>query len=145
MFLLIVIRVTHTPGKVPLDYSDPDGEQAAVALVRHPSVYPPDHEKYKGPILFNPGESLSLSSSCPQRDQLDSKFCLGGPGGSGIALVVGATPSFRKIIGDEFDFIGFDPRGIFSPIFVSKFLANRKLFPRRPLHDPPSQCFQDDS
>ena len=120
-----------------MDYSEPEGEKAAVALVRHPSVYPPDHEKYKGPILFNPGEAFPRTL----RDQLDSEFCIGGPGGSGVALVVGATPSFRKIIGDEFDFIGFDPRGIFSPIFVSKFLANRKLFPRRPLHDPPSQCF----
>lgn len=38
-----------------MDYSDPDGERAAVALVKYPSAYSPRHEKYKGPILFNPG------------------------------------------------------------------------------------------
>lgn len=37
---------------------------------------------------------------------------VGGPGGSGVSMVLRASPSFRKLIGDEFDFIGFDPRGM---------------------------------
>lgn len=49
----------RTP-QVPLDYTEPEGEQAAVALTRLQSKYPPGHENYKGPILFNPG-SLSKS------------------------------------------------------------------------------------
>lgn len=36
----------------------------------------------------------------------------GGPGGSGVSLVLSVSPSMRKLIGDEFDFIGFDARGM---------------------------------
>ena len=92
-----------------MDYSDPEGGKAAVALVRHQSVYPPNHEKYKGPILFNPGEPFPYL----QEISFDSAFRIGGPGGSGVALVLLASSSLRRIIGDEFDFIGFDPRGIY--------------------------------
>ncbi|GJE96256.1 alpha/beta hydrolase [Phanerochaete sordida] len=76
---------------VPLDYAKPDGPQAGVAMVKIPSKYGPGDEKYRGPILFNPG----------------------GPGGSGvgfIALEIG--DSFQRLIGEEFDIIGFDPRGV---------------------------------
>ncbi|TDL14566.1 hypothetical protein BD410DRAFT_833037 [Rickenella mellea] len=40
---------------VPLDYSEPEGDRAAVALVKLPSKLPPDDERYRGPMLFNPG------------------------------------------------------------------------------------------
>ncbi|KAI5119054.1 hypothetical protein M0805_005920 [Coniferiporia weirii] len=75
---------------VPLDYSDPSGEEAAVALVKSASKYPPDHESYRGPILFNPG----------------------GPGGSGVALVLLESEALRTALGEGFDLIGFDPRGV---------------------------------
>lgn len=75
---------------VPLDYSDPHGPQAAVALVKKPSKIPLGHDGYRGPVLFNPG----------------------GPGGSGVDMVKGRGEQFAKIIGDDYDIIGFDPRGI---------------------------------
>ena len=37
---------------------------------------------------------------------------VGGPGGSGVDLVKDLAPAFRAILGDGFDLIGFDPRGI---------------------------------
>ncbi|EJD44690.1 hypothetical protein AURDEDRAFT_152061 [Auricularia subglabra TFB-10046 SS5] len=76
--------------EVPLDYARPDGEQAAVALLKLPSLYPLGHELYRGPILYNPG----------------------GPGGSGVDIVRAIGQTFSAVIGDEFDHIGFDPRGI---------------------------------
>lgn len=38
-----------------MDYSNPSGEQAAVAIVKYPSKIPPGQKGYLGPILFNPG------------------------------------------------------------------------------------------
>ncbi|TDL14553.1 alpha/beta-hydrolase, partial [Rickenella mellea] len=75
---------------VPLDYSQPNGEKAAVAMVKLPSKIPPGDDGYRGPILFNPG----------------------GPGGSGVSTILARGESFRAIIGDDYDFIGFDPRGV---------------------------------
>lgn len=37
---------------------------------------------------------------------------LGGPGGSGVDLVKGRGDLFVKILGNEFDIIGFDPRAV---------------------------------
>jgi hypothetical protein len=41
--------------KTPLDYANPNGPQAAIALLKIPSKYKPGEEGYKGPVLFNPG------------------------------------------------------------------------------------------
>ncbi|EJD49761.1 alpha/beta-hydrolase [Auricularia subglabra TFB-10046 SS5] len=76
--------------EVPLDYANPDGEKAAVALLKYPSRYPSNNELYRGPILYNPG----------------------GPGGSGVDRVHDLGATVAAIIGDDFDHIGFDPRGI---------------------------------
>ncbi|KAF7331542.1 Abhydrolase-4 domain-containing protein [Mycena kentingensis (nom. inval.)] len=73
---------------VPLDYSNPDGEKAAIAMVRLHSSVPHDSPEYRGPVLLNPG----------------------GPGGSGVDLALGRGGSIHSIIGPEFDVIGFDPR-----------------------------------
>ncbi|EIN12410.1 alpha/beta-hydrolase [Punctularia strigosozonata HHB-11173 SS5] len=75
---------------VPLDYSNPEGKKAAVALMKIPSKIAPDEEGYRGPVLFNPG----------------------GPGGSGVDLIKRAGEQFQQILGDDYDLIGFDPRGI---------------------------------
>jgi len=72
---------------VPLNYSEPAGESAVIALIRKPAT---DTEDYRGPILFNPG----------------------GPGGSGVDLVRGRAEQFLQILGPKFDLVGFDPRGI---------------------------------
>ncbi|KAH9483235.1 Carboxylesterase A [Psilocybe cubensis] len=76
---------------VPLDYSNPDGEEAIIALARKPAAVPRDSKSYRGPILLNPG----------------------GPGGSGVGLIMGQGGDLlRTIVGPEFDLVGFDPRGI---------------------------------
>ncbi|KIL59088.1 hypothetical protein M378DRAFT_276889 [Amanita muscaria Koide BX008] len=77
---------------VPLNYSIPFSarNQASIALIRNPSPYSQNSSDYKGPILFNPG----------------------GPGDSGVDSILTNAPNFRMILGDAFDLVGFDPRGI---------------------------------
>ncbi|KAJ8516392.1 hypothetical protein ONZ45_g6288 [Pleurotus djamor] len=75
--------------KVPLNYSDPTGASGVIALTRIPS--PLLHTAaYKGPIIFNPG----------------------GPGFSGVSLVVNAGKALSQLVGPHFDVVSFDPRGI---------------------------------
>jgi hypothetical protein len=38
-------------------------------------------------------------------------FNPGGPGGSGVDSVVGSSAAFATIFGEQFDIVGFDPRG----------------------------------
>jgi pimeloyl-ACP methyl ester carboxylesterase len=74
--------------KVPLDYRNPDGRKIDVAVSRLPSRNP---EKRRGVLLTNPG----------------------GPGGAGLDY-----PQVLKLVKlpqsvlDEYDVIGFDPRGV---------------------------------
>ncbi|KAF9266687.1 hypothetical protein L218DRAFT_996260 [Marasmius fiardii PR-910] len=75
---------------VPLDYNDPHGETAAIALIRLPASVSPNSPEYLGPILFNPG----------------------GPGGSGVDLVRMVGAPFSTLLGPQFDIVGFDPRGV---------------------------------
>ena len=42
--------------QVPLDYADPSVGYAGIALIKYPAKVPIDHEEYRGPVLFNPGE-----------------------------------------------------------------------------------------
>ena len=70
---------------VPLDYDEPDGETIDVAVTRHPADNP---DERIGALFLNPG----------------------GPGGSAIDLA--HTYSRAGTIGDRFDIIGFDPRGV---------------------------------
>ncbi|GAA4619174.1 alpha/beta hydrolase [Saccharopolyspora hordei] len=73
--------------QVPLDHSDPDGEQISLAVSRVKHTVPED--EYQGVMLVNPG----------------------GPGGSGLALsTLGAY--VPKGAGAAYDWIGFDPRGV---------------------------------
>jgi pimeloyl-ACP methyl ester carboxylesterase len=75
--------------QVPLDYSDPDGGSAAIAMIRLHSGVPHDSPDYRGPILVNPG----------------------GPGGSGVDLVARRGALLSTVVGPEYDVVGFDPRG----------------------------------
>ena len=75
--------------KVPLNYSDPEGASAAIAMTRIPASAPPESAEYRGPLLINPG----------------------GPGGAGVDLVLAAGPLMHDILGSHFDILGFDPRG----------------------------------
>ena len=79
--------------QVPLDYKQPDGEKAAIAMVRLPANVSTDDPSYKGPVLMNPG----------------------GPGHSGVNYVVDPRPfKLHDIVGHNYDLIGFDPRGEYS-------------------------------
>src|SRR5947207_3563338 len=77
---------------VPLDYSRPSATQLklAVARIRHTSKH------YQGILLTNPG----------------------GPGGSGLNLNAFLIPVFKqegfKHAANDYDWIGFDPRGVGS-------------------------------
>ncbi|KAJ3539136.1 hypothetical protein NM688_g6410 [Phlebia brevispora] len=75
---------------VPLDYADPDGPSATIAMAKVPSNYKKSDPRYRGPILMNPG----------------------GPGGSGVDLILLAKDIIQPVVGDEYDIIGFDPRGV---------------------------------
>ncbi|KAJ6610179.1 Alpha/Beta hydrolase protein [Mycena sp. CBHHK59/15] len=84
--------------QVPLDYDANDKGNASIAIVRLPSNS--SREDYRGPILFNPG----------------------GPGGSGVDAVVSAGASIATLFGDEYDIVGFDPRGVsYSRPLISLF------------------------
>ncbi|KAJ6487393.1 Alpha/Beta hydrolase protein [Mycena vitilis] len=76
--------------KVPLDYYHPEDAAAAIAIIRVHSGVPHDSPEYRGPVLINPG----------------------GPGGSGVDIVLRRGSQFSAILGPEFDIVGFDPRGI---------------------------------
>ncbi len=82
-----------------LNHSDESPSHATIALIRKPSpfallTHPEDpskpHPRYRGPILFNPG----------------------GPGGSGVDFIHQAGDLLAQALGEEFDLIGFDPRGV---------------------------------
>jgi pimeloyl-ACP methyl ester carboxylesterase len=70
---------------VPLDYTEPDGATIEVGLVRHPADKP---DERIGTLFVNPG----------------------GPGGS--AVEAARSYSRAGVIGDRFDIVGFDPRGV---------------------------------
>ncbi|KAJ7262471.1 TAP-like protein-domain-containing protein [Mycena rebaudengoi] len=93
--------------QVPLDYSTPDNGVAAIALVKYASTAP--KSQYLGPILINPG----------------------GPGSSGVEVVLQVGSAFATILGAQFDLIGFDPRGVsYSTPQISNFRtdAERSLW-----------------
>jgi pimeloyl-ACP methyl ester carboxylesterase len=74
--------------RVPLDYANPHGATISLALARLPAS-DPTHRI--GSLFINPG----------------------GPGGSGVDVVLGAAPFlYGGAIQDRFDIVGFDPRGI---------------------------------
>ncbi|ANY08021.1 alpha/beta hydrolase [Pseudonocardia sp. HH130630-07] len=75
-----------TSVEVPLDYAEPTGERARIALTRLPA-----RGEAEGSLLINPG----------------------GPGGSGTSFVASFLPRFQAgPVAERFDIVGFDPRGI---------------------------------
>ncbi|KAF8579924.1 hypothetical protein K439DRAFT_1620181 [Ramaria rubella] len=72
--------------RVPLDYFNAAAGVAKVALGRYKASTNPR----KGMVLFNPG----------------------GPGGPGKPVATQLGPYFQSLIGTDYDFVGFDPRGI---------------------------------
>lgn len=75
---------------VPLDYDRPNGPVVSLAVVRIPAT---DRANYKGSLFLNPG----------------------GPGGSGVLFALNfgpVAPFFFPASGDQYDIVGFDPRGV---------------------------------
>ncbi|KAI0672371.1 TAP-like protein-domain-containing protein [Trametes maxima] len=72
---------------VPLDYFDLNAGVAKVALGRYNATSPNGR---KGSVFVNPG----------------------GPGNPGVSFATSSGPDMQQLVGDEFDIIGFDPRGI---------------------------------
>ncbi|KAK6981587.1 Alpha/Beta hydrolase protein [Favolaschia claudopus] len=96
--------------KTPLDYKNPDAASTSIALIRLPALVPRNSSDYRGPILFNPG----------------------GPGQTGVGLILGLGPLFRTIIGPQFDLVSFDPRGVARSLPRASFFlsqAERAQFP----------------
>src|SRR5690349_5537671 len=96
---------------VPVDYANPRGPQTWVTMNRLPATgaHP------IGSLFFNPG----------------------GPGGSGTEVVYGEAVGanfFTASTRDNFDLIGFDPRGVglSNPVKCDPELLNRpvSLFPK---------------
>ncbi|KAJ7310915.1 Alpha/Beta hydrolase protein [Mycena albidolilacea] len=93
--------------QVPLDYSSATAGTASIAIARYPANC--TKSEYRGPILLNDG----------------------GPGGSGVDYVVEVGASIATIIGEQFDIVGFDPRGVsYSTPTISFFrtAAERALW-----------------
>ncbi|KAK1234522.1 hypothetical protein PQX77_002276, partial [Marasmius sp. AFHP31] len=77
--------------EVPLNHSQPeDGKTAAIAVIKYPAAA--NASTQGGPIFFNPG----------------------GPGTSGVEMIVNGGAGLQKIVGTHFDFVSFDPRGLIS-------------------------------
>lgn len=75
--------------EVPLDYDNPDGRTAQIALLRVAAKGKPDQRL--GSLLLNPG----------------------GPGFSGMSYAtMAAEASADSPVTQQFDLIGFDPRGV---------------------------------
>lgn len=72
---------------VPLDYDEPDGDTAVIAVIRLPAR---DQDDKIGSLVTNPG----------------------GPGSSGVEFVANGGPLIFEDLRNDFDIIGFDPRGV---------------------------------
>ncbi|MEU3711118.1 alpha/beta hydrolase, partial [Streptomyces catenulae] len=73
--------------KVPLDYGDPGGRTIDLAISR---IEASDRKKRHGVLLLNPG----------------------GPGGAGLDMPESVGPLLPPQVREQFDLIGFDPRGV---------------------------------
>lgn len=73
--------------RVPLDYTHPNGQKITVAISRIPAANPAQR---RGVLLMNPG----------------------GPGGPGLDLPRIATILMPQSVLNQYDLIGFDPRGV---------------------------------
>ncbi|NQX27259.1 alpha/beta fold hydrolase [Microbacteriaceae bacterium VKM Ac-2854] len=85
-----------TDATVPLDWADPSGETASIAMLR----YPARDGSPLGSLLVNPG----------------------GPGGSGVDLIRDSVDyAVDGELRDHYDIVGFDPRGVGASTAVRCF------------------------
>ncbi|MFB7234511.1 alpha/beta hydrolase [Streptomyces sp. NPDC056269] len=93
--------------KVPLDYARPDGRKLDVAVSRVKATSP---QKRRGVLLLNPG----------------------GPGGPGLDMPLWMAPELPTAVKEQYDLIGFDPRGVGQSSPVSCGLNEAELNWQRP-------------
>jgi len=79
-------------------------------MTRIPASVSPESADYRGPLLMNPG----------------------GPGGSGVDLILRSGGLLQSIVGPQFDILGFDPRGACVP--------REMFYPEYPLTSYCSRC-----
>lgn len=92
--------------KVPLDYRAPQGERIDVAVSHIKTSVP---GKRRGVLTFNPG----------------------GPGGPGLGLPLEAARGLPEAVLDQYDLVGFDPRGVGRSTPLSCGLTTDELsYPR---------------
>lgn len=70
---------------MPLDYDDSAAGETTIAFIQHASNLTDAQD-----VLINPG----------------------GPGSSGVGTVLGAVQILRQYVGQKYNIIGFDPRGV---------------------------------
>ena len=90
--------------QVPLDHDQPGGAAISIAMVRLPAAVP---ALRIGSLFFNPG----------------------GPGGSGVNLILGFAPFVPAELRASFDLVGFDPRGIARSTALRCFGNQRQWAP----------------
>lgn len=95
----------YTQLSVPKDYFDADSGTASIAMVKFKAKNPK-----KGTVFFNPG--VQIASAVFTTSFLFYFFPAGGPGGSGTLYMLTAGESIAVYVGDDYDVVGFDPRGI---------------------------------
>ncbi|KAK0243686.1 Alpha/Beta hydrolase protein [Armillaria nabsnona] len=87
--------------QVPIDYSNEGGDKAALAVIKLSAESEAD---FKGIVLMNPG----------------------GPGGSGVSVLTSMGPQLASIIGNQYDIISFDPRGIGNSTPRAEFFPSKQ-------------------
>lgn len=92
--------------RLPVDYKKPSGEKFDLAVARRKAA---DPTKRLGILVINPG----------------------GPGGSGVDFAIGAKGYFSQALQQQFDIVGFDPRGVArsSPVKCSVDVLSRDVSP----------------
>lgn len=100
--------------QVPLDYAEAGGSKASIAVAKLPSKYSSNEAEYRGPIFYNPVRKSAFTRT------ILIYGLQGGPGGSGVGFIRGAGPLVSSLFGDEYDHIGFDPRGMKRPASSSE-------------------------
>lgn len=96
---------------VPIDYNNPGGAQAKLAVIRVPAT-----GQRMGSLLVNPG----------------------GPGGSAVDMVAAMAPDLENSpVRRNFDLVGFDPRGVghSTPALRCRTDAEFDAYRREPMVD----------
>jgi pimeloyl-ACP methyl ester carboxylesterase len=88
--------------KVPLDYKHPDGKSISIAVSRIATAKP---GKRRGALLLNPG----------------------GPALEGLDMPGQMAPTLPASVLDQYDLIGFDPRGVGHSAPISCHLSDPSL------------------